>query len=380
MNRILTPLLLLCLMPFLVQCVATEKELQSVDLRMRTMDNRVVNIDNEVEELRNNIIKEVRTLQAQEGNRIDILQTELMILKEKLEENAHYTRQLREENKELATSLNGRLDILEARLAGAIDSLAANLSELHQQLAQTNERVTAVGSEISRAGEQINRNEKQLASLDAETEAIKATHIREAAERARQAAEQARVAEEEARAKAAATEEPIEIAPEQEKKRIGLSSDAPSAAPIEEKPAEKAAAPPEKNATVTDTSSPVSEMNLYEQGLEKYRQKDYKEARHFFSGYIDKNPAGKMIADARLLLGDSLYNQNDFELAILEYQKIIVDFAHHPTAPAALLKQGMSFEKLADNSTAKIIYQRVLDEYPASTQAEQAKKRLAALK
>jgi tol-pal system protein YbgF len=87
-----------------------------------------------------------------------------------------------------------------------------------------------------------------------------------------------------------------------------------------------------------------------------------------------------MAANARFWLGDSLYNQNEFELAILEYQKVIADFPSSPKAPAALLKQGLSFEKLNEKATAGIVYNKLLNEYSGSEQATTARQRLDSLR
>ena len=43
------------------------------------------------------------------------------------------------------------------------------------------------------------------------------------------------------------------------------------------------------------------------------------------------------------------------------------------------MKQGMSFEKLTDNETAKIIYRKLLSDYKQSPEAGQAQDRLSKL-
>ena len=48
-------------------------------------------------------------------------------------------------------------------------------------------------------------------------------------------------------------------------------------------------------------------------------------------------------------------------------------------AANALLKQGMSFEKLTDHETAKIIYKKLISDHGSSPEAAQAKERLGKL-
>jgi TolA-binding protein len=78
-------------------------------------------------------------------------------------------------------------------------------------------------------------------------------------------------------------------------------------------------------------------------------------------------------------MGESLYNQGEYDLAILDYQKVISNHNKDALTPSALLKQGMAFEKLTDNETAKIIYKKLLNDHPASSEASQAKDRLKKL-
>ena len=67
-------------------------------------------------------------------------------------------------------------------------------------------------------------------------------------------------------------------------------------------------------------------------------------------------------------------------MAILEFQKVIVEHPKHSLAPMALYKQGLSFEKIGDPETARIVYNKLVDSYPGSSEVGSAKTRLDALK
>lgn len=145
----------------------------------------------------------------------------------------------------------------------------------------------------------------------------------------------------------------------------------------------RAASPPvqqQVGASDVAPAAPVKEVNLYEQGVELYKQKDFKEAKKSFQAYIDKNPNGDKIDSAYFWLGECEFGMGRYEEAILEYQKVISKFSKSPKAPAALLKQAMSFEKLGDKQSAKILYEKLLKQYPKSEQAPVAQKELAKLK
>jgi TolA-binding protein len=79
------------------------------------------------------------------------------------------------------------------------------------------------------------------------------------------------------------------------------------------------------------------------------------------------------------MMGESLYQQKEYDQAILQYQKIISSQPKHAKTPAALLKQAMAFEQLSDKDTAKIIYQKIISSYGSSPEAAQAKSKLGSL-
>jgi TolA-binding protein len=59
---------------------------------------------------------------------------------------------------------------------------------------------------------------------------------------------------------------------------------------------------------------------------------------------------------------------------------VIADYPKSNKASAALYKQGEAFEKLSEKDTAKIVYNKLIADYPKSEQVEMAQKRLKALK
>jgi tol-pal system protein YbgF len=84
--------------------------------------------------------------------------------------------------------------------------------------------------------------------------------------------------------------------------------------------------------------------------------------------------------NARYYAAESLYQQKEYESAILEFQKVIVEYPQHGKVPVSLYKQGLCFEKLDDKETARIVYNKLLDNYPSSDQVQLAQKRLDNIK
>jgi tol-pal system protein YbgF len=359
--------LILCLLisPLLVQCMATQQDLKSLELRLRTVNNKLVNLDKNLEDLQEettnrankNTVETLMKHQADTANFIDGLNTQLLQIKGQMEENSHHYQKLQEDAVDYRDSLSTRFHDLSdgiENLRTSQDALASKINTLDKRIQDNSAIIREISGELSRL--------KEAKAVEAAERARKAAN---AAAAAAQAAEEAKArAAAQARAageKKAARTEPKTITPEVAKKTVN--------GPAAEKTGAATPAPPPR-------ADP--EKDLYDTGIAAFTAKKFQDAYASFTSYIEKYPRGNFIANARFWLGDSLYAQNEFELAILEYQKVIADYPKHDKAPAALLKQGLAFEKLKDTETAKLVYYKLVDDYPDSREAAVGKKKLAA--
>jgi tol-pal system protein YbgF len=119
---------------------------------------------------------------------------------------------------------------------------------------------------------------------------------------------------------------------------------------------------------------------MYDRGLSLFKQDKFRDAYNSLAEYLDENPSAPEAVSARYYAAESLYGDKDYELAILEYQKVIVEYPKNDLAPKALYKQGLAFEKIGDPDTARIVYNKLVDAYPRSGEVASAKTRLESLK
>jgi len=339
---VLHSLLLLGLSSFLVQC-ATTKDMEYTNIKMRNMDTKVATIDQEVEELKQQTVSQVRARQAETGELLDFHQSEITRLQSLIEENNHYIRQVQEENRELK-------ELLESRLNTLSKDASEEISRLHRKIALTDDQ-------IIKAGERVTFTEAQINSIaDARS--------REAEQRARDAAQRARDAKKKARMTSTSDTKGVQVIyPEQSK--IDVSD---QDIPIDTEEKDETPPPPPVRTAVVKTK--------YDQGLSLYKNKNYQQAYTAFIEYLDVNTTGPQAVNARYYAAESLYHQKEYELAILEFQKVIVEYPQHGKVPVSLYKQGLCFEKLGDKETARIVYNKLLDNYPTSDQVQSAQKRL----
>jgi tol-pal system protein YbgF len=119
-----------------------------------------------------------------------------------------------------------------------------------------------------------------------------------------------------------------------------------------------------------------TEAGQFNQGVSRFKAKDYKAAYKIFEQVLAGRPEGDLAAKTLYFMGECLFNIGEYDLAILDYQKVISNYRKNPHSSAALLRQGMSFEKLTDNETSRIIYTKLISDYPNSREAGVARQRM----
>jgi tol-pal system protein YbgF len=349
----------------LVQCVATQQDMEYTNIRVRQMDTKMEELDKEIAKLKN-----VQVSQAEAGQRLDYQQSEILRLQGEIEEQTFLLRQIQEENQNLKKLLQSKIDATEQSSSAEIRRLNDRISINEEQLLKAQDRVTFAEKEIMAI--------KESRSMEA------ADRAREAAQRAREAEKMARkaaereAAERQAVAEQSRSTDPKKIVPD------AYKVDVSSQNITEEIPEKKAEAAEEKAEAKTETSPPAPQVSStptsYDKGLTLFKQKKYRDAYTAFADYLDKNPSGSQVVEARYYAAESLYEDKDYELAILEFQKVIVENPQHSLAPKALYKQGLSFEKIGDQETARIVYNKLVDTYPNSDETGAAKSKIDALK
>lgn len=113
----------------------------------------------------------------------------------------------------------------------------------------------------------------------------------------------------------------------------------------------------------------------YQEAYQLYKDNAYRQAIEKFRTFLKEYPDSKLAGNARFWLGECYYQQERYEEAILEYEKVIREHKG-PKAPAALLKEGLAFQRLGETATAKLLMEKLIAEYPKSEQAEAARSKL----
>ncbi len=168
------------------------------------------------------------------------------------------------------------------------------------------------------------------------------------------------------------------IAPvEEESESLPVSSP-----PLQPSETEKQTTAEAVEKTVPDeqvSEKPVSEEDLYESSMKKFRNGDYDGARNGFEKLIATYPKSSRADNARFWIGECYYREKLYDKAIIEYRKVIDNYPSGNKVPGALLKQGFSCIEMGKTETARRLFNELIAGYPQTDEAKIARKKLKTL-
>jgi len=119
---------------------------------------------------------------------------------------------------------------------------------------------------------------------------------------------------------------------------------------------------------------------MYLEAFNDFKTGNYDGVRRKFQAFLKQFPNASLASGAQFWIGESYYMEGNVEKAILEYDKVLLNYPKGEMVPHALLKQGLSFLKIGDKTAARILLEKLSADYPDTHQANIAKSTLAALK
>jgi tol-pal system protein YbgF len=111
-------------------------------------------------------------------------------------------------------------------------------------------------------------------------------------------------------------------------------------------------------------------------GMRAYQAKKYGEARTHFYNYLRTQPKGPRAAEARYYMADSFFLEGKYREAGVEFNKLRVQFPKSVLAPAALLRQALSYRNQQQVTNYRTTLNKLIKAYPNSPEAKEAQKLL----
>lgn len=132
---------------------------------------------------------------------------------------------------------------------------------------------------------------------------------------------------------------------------------------------------------VNVTQVPVkNDKYYYKEAYNIFASGKYSEAAKKFLAFIQNFNKSSLLPNAYYWLGECYFKMKMYDKAIINYDNVIVKFPKHQKVPAALLKEGIAFLKIGEKDGAKLIFKRIIQDYPKSIQAKYARNYLRRLK
>jgi tol-pal system protein YbgF len=118
----------------------------------------------------------------------------------------------------------------------------------------------------------------------------------------------------------------------------------------------------------------------YERAFNLLKEGRYGLAVAAFKTFVQNYPRGRFADNAQYWLGEANYVQRNFEVALSEFDEVVKNHPASPKRADALLKMGYTYQELGQEDNARMSLNNVLMNYPNTTAARLAQKRLQDLK
>tara|TARA_R110002124_G_scaffold221975_1_gene387434 strand:+ start:8452 stop:9438 length:987 start_codon:yes stop_codon:yes gene_type:complete len=131
----------------------------------------------------------------------------------------------------------------------------------------------------------------------------------------------------------------------------------------------------------TNTNSAVNtEKDVYTQGYDYLKSKQYDKAAYQLQGYLKKYPDGKYVDNANYWLGEVYLLQSNLSGAMDAFNTILTKHPKSEKAKEALLKKGIVYIYQQNFVDAKKTFENLKKQYPNTVVARLAESRLQQIK
>ncbi len=132
---------------------------------------------------------------------------------------------------------------------------------------------------------------------------------------------------------------------------------------------------------VTEPVQPSVDCDsLYDMAFIQTRRTEYEQGIAGWNTYFQGCPQHKNVESAHYWMGECYYSLGKFTEAVSEFEFIAREFKDSPNLGRSLYKLARSKMELGKTTEARTIFQQLIDDFPGTLEAEQAKERLKDLK
>src|SRR5262249_29195404 len=129
----------------------------------------------------------------------------------------------------------------------------------------------------------------------------------------------------------------------------------------------------------TPTQRQDTTRRLYDRVMDEFKQRDYEAAMAGFRLFIELHSRSALAANAQYWIGECQYRMGRDRDALQSFYDVVSNYPLSPKLAASTLKLGQTYTKLGDHEKARLMFDRVVDQYPDSSEAELARKTIEAI-
>ncbi|MGC4097487.1 MAG: tol-pal system protein YbgF [Nitrospira sp.] len=118
---------------------------------------------------------------------------------------------------------------------------------------------------------------------------------------------------------------------------------------------------------------------LYDRVMEEFKQRDYEAAMAGFRLFLELHGQSALAANAQYWIGECQYRMRRYRDALKSFYDVVSNYPLSPKLAASTLKLGQTYTKLGDHEKARLMFDRVVEQYPESSEAEVARKAIEAI-
>lgn len=130
--------------------------------------------------------------------------------------------------------------------------------------------------------------------------------------------------------------------------------------------------PQSQGARMTPVPGEGTPTEVYLQAFGDYASGRYQVAIHGFETFLQRFPNNSYASNAQFWLSDCYFNQQQYHLAVQEFERVLNDYPNAPKSPDALLKIAIAELQLGATDEARQAVDTLSRRYPKSTATQKA--------
>jgi tol-pal system protein YbgF len=119
--------------------------------------------------------------------------------------------------------------------------------------------------------------------------------------------------------------------------------------------------------------------HLYDRVMEEFKHGDYEAALAGFRLFIELHRQSALAANAQYWIGECQYRLGRYKDALNSFYNVGTYNPVSPKMAASAFKIGQTYSRLGEYERARLMFDRVLDQYPDGAEAELARKAISVM-